>query len=254
MGRITRESGLEQVAPIPKPTVPPPLEANPDRPIVVEPPPWSPPSIAMPVGHGRELHPKLESKLDELVELNFNEEFRQAIERRKGARLVVMALQVLEGVREFPKDSNRGDMVELLQETIGRAEREPWCMALVQSGVAYAEKKTGIVSKLPFSEHCLTVWNQSPVTSRISALTSVKAGDIAIWNYPPGSAGHTGVVRLISSNRQTIELTEGNTTQGLRPDGSIEREGGGVYRTKRSTTFSGPMKLVGFIRAFRDEA
>lgn len=227
---------MEQVGPVP---VLDPVTKN-----------WKAPSFAPPPGHGRNLERKLETKLDQLCADHFGEEFEIAVNGKNATRVFLMALEVLEGTREVPRNSNRGEMVELIQETIGRADAEAWCMSLMQTGVAYAEKKTGAVSRLYASEGCMKTWEKSPAVMKITNIAAARAGDIAIWNYPPGWQGHTGALREMLPTRQSMWLTEGNTTSGLNPDGLIEREGGGVYRTKRSTASSSKMKLMGFIRPF----
>ena len=236
MGRERGHSGMEQVAPVP---VFDPVTKN-----------WKAPSFPMPPGHGRKLETKLEKKLDQLCADHFGDEFEVAVEGRNATRVFLMALEVLEGTREVPRNSNRGEMVELIQETIGRAEGEPWCMALMRTGGAYGEKKTGAVSRRQSSEGCMSVWEKSPAVMKITNIAAARPGDIAIWNYPPGWQGHTGGLREMLPTRQSMWLTEGNTTSGLNPDGLIEREGGGVYRTKRTTSSTSKMKLMGFVRPF----
>lgn len=205
----------------------------------------------MPKGHVRHLEPKLEKILDDHIIARFGDEFKVAIKSQSAADVSVMALKVLGDldVREFPKNSNKGELVELLQETIGTAEQEPWCMATQQSVVAYTELKMGRPSALFASEHCMTTWRTSPRSMRVE-LADVKPGDIIIWNYPPTDSGHTGGVIEVPAVRSWLRLVEGNTDSGLNPDGSIIREGGGVYITKRTTASSNSMRLMGFLRPF----
>src|SRR5574343_9032 len=75
---------------------------------------------------------------------------------RKDARLLFrLAMESCVGIRE-KGGNNSGPMVELIQETIDGADKDPWCMSLVQTCIAYAEKRTGKSSPIFASEHCLT--------------------------------------------------------------------------------------------------
>jgi hypothetical protein len=138
--------------------------------------------------------------------------------------------------------ANRGKFVELIQETVGSAERESWCMSTVQSCIRYAELKTGIASKLKASEHCLTVYNSAPDSAKHS---TAAAGRIVVWRHGTSSNGHTGIVtKVVGANE--FNTIEGNTG----PESSVNREGDGVYAKTRSPKGSGDMKIVGYLDAF----
>jgi len=164
------------------------------------------------------------------------------------ARLVFMlAMQCLVGIREVG-GNNEGPMVELIQKTIGGAGKEAWCMAGIQTGLAYAEHKTGKVSPIPASEHCMTVFKGTPAKFKVKKIPA--PGAIAIWNYPPKSNGHTGVVMQYRLDAGKMNLVECNTEAGLNKSGTIERDGGGVYYTERSIKGTSKMVLKGFLIPF----
>lgn len=164
---------------------------------------------------------------------------------RKDARLLFrLAMESCVGIRE-KGGNNKGPMVELIQETIDGADVEPWCMSLVQTCLAYAETKTGKRSPIAASEHCLTVWNDTPKAQRVKSIPA--PGAIIIWRHGSTQAGHTGSVIEVSGNKMTA--IEGNTESG-NAGGKVERDGGGVYRTTRGITGSGNMRVVGFLRPF----
>jgi len=158
--------------------------------------------------------------------------------KAKDARTVFrLAAEACVGIKET--SHNAGAMVELIQETVGSAVKEPWCASFVQTCLAYAEKKTGIKSPIYPSEHCLTMWRNSPKSSRVKI--APLPGAIIIWQHGSSEAGHTGLVLEYGS--RSMSTVEGNT-------GSDMREGDGVYFKTRSKTANGRMKVVGFLKPF----
>jgi hypothetical protein len=73
-------------------------------------------------------------------------------------------------------------------------------------------------------------------------------GAIVIWKHGNGPSGHTGAV-ITSPSGGKFEAIEGNTEAGL-VGGKVERDGGGVYRTHRSTGKVGNMSVVGYLKPF----
>ena len=71
-----------------------------------------------------------------------------------------------------------------------------------------------------------------------------------IWQFVPSANGHTGIVDEYEHKKNKMMTYEGNTTAGLKPDGTIEREGGGTYRAERPSTGTAKMKLLGFLKPF----
>lgn len=144
--------------------------------------------------------------------------------------------------------NNRGPMVERFQKAVdGKASREAWCMAFQQYLAKLTVEAHGGKCLAYASEHCLTVWNKTPVGARI---TLPEPGVWVIWKHGDGPSGHVGIVESVHLDH--ILTVEGNTG----PGSGIIREGDGVYLKKRpwnSETKSGSvgdMHLVGFLKVF----
>lgn len=193
----------------------------------------------------RAIEKKMIAYLD--AKLAGNGAAQEAIKSKDARSLFGYAAEACVGIREAT-GANDGPMVKLLQETIGGANGEAWCMSFVQTCLAYAEHKTGVKSPIHPSEHCMTTWNKTPKKMRVKRVPL--KGAIAIWNYPPSANGHTGIVMEYAHKKNKMKLVEGNTTSGLRADGTIERDGGGCYQTERSTLSGKKMVLVGFLIPF----
>ncbi len=168
----------------------------------------------------------------------------QAIAKKDARTLMRLAAQACVGIRE-EGGNNTGPMVTLIQETVGGPDHVAWCMSLVQTCIAYAELKTGLKSPIFASEHCLTVWNETPIAQRVRLLPL--AGAIVIWRHGTSSSGHTGIVD--SCDQERFYAFEGNTSSGL-VGGEVERSGDGVYFTNREIHGSGDMRVLGFLRPF----
>lgn len=171
---------------------------------------------------------------------------QHAIEMGDARSVFIHAVEACVGIRE-EGGNNKGPMVKLIQETLGGADSEAWCMAFMQTCIAYAEVKTGIVSPIYPSEHCLTTWGSTPKKQRVKTFPA--QGAIIIWRHGSGPAGHTGMFSE-STDGKTMHAIEGNTEGGLSPTGAVERDGGGVYFTSRSMKGTGNMKVVGFLKPF----
>lgn len=198
----------------------------------------------------RQIEPKMVQFLDD--RLKDNGLAQHAIETKDARTLMVEAAKVCVGIRE-KTNNNDGPMVELIQETIGRANHEAWCMGFVQTMIAYAEFKTGVKSPVfdgdDGGEHCQTVWRKTPKDMRVKI--SPLPGAIVIWRHGSSENGHTGI--LLGSDERIFSAVEGNTTKG-EVNGRIVREGGGVYFTTRSRYGDGDMNIVGYLIPFRKEA
>lgn len=196
----------------------------------------------------REIQNAMVQFIDERLKLNGLAQL--AIEEKNPRALMIEAAKVCVGIRE-KTNNNDGPMVELIQKTIGDASNEAWCMAFVQTCVAYAELKTGVKSPLKVSEHCMTTWHNTPVDQRVKY--HPLPGAIVIWRHGNGSSGHTGII--LGADRDTFLAVEGNTTSGKAGD-KIIREGGGVYFTERSMQgfpeikTKSEMILIGFLKPF----
>lgn len=149
--------------------------------------------------------------------------------------------------------TNKGQMVELFQKAVdGKAQGEPWCMAYVQYCVKMAYEQfnishphvAGYIQNVLYpSEHCLTVWNKTPVIARTD---KPYPGCLVIWRYGNTTNGHVGIIREVSEDMKTLYTFEGNTGAGV----GVVREGDGVYPRTRSAEGSGDMKVVGYLEPF----
>ena len=185
----------------------------------------------------RKILPELVAIID--GKLKNNGSAQLAIQNKDARKLMLFAAQACVGESE-QGGNNRGKFVELIQKTSdGNASREAWCMAFVQSMIAYAETKTGVTSTIYNSEHCLTTWRKSKAADRVQKIPA--PGAVIIWQHGKSENGHTGFVTEYLDKKMTT--VEGNT-------GANMREGDGVYSKTRSTKTDGDMTVVGFIIPF----
>lgn len=198
----------------------------------------------------RNIEPKLISLIDgRLLGNGLAQEIIAKKDKSRARALLVCAAQCLVGIRE-KGGNNKGLAVELIQETVGGASREPWCMSFVQSCVAYVEVKLGIASPLPVSEGCAQVWSASPAALKVKGVPA--PGAVIIWgkyNSKGGYlGGHTGIVASVEGDH--MMAFEGNTESGIGKTSEVVRDGGGVYFTKRGLSGNGAMKVRGFLKPF----
>jgi len=136
------------------------------------------------------------------------------------------------GVREDPRNSNRGDRVEDYLASVGLPGGYSWCQAFVYWCFEQAAHSTGADNPVPRTAGVLDHWRKAPgaggrriktqtVLANPSLLTP---GMVFIMNHGRG-LGHTGIVEKVRGG--LIHTIEGNT------DASRTREGGGVYRLTR---------------------
>lgn len=150
---------------------------------------------------------------------------------------------------------NRGQAVEAFQRAVdGRAIGEPWCMAFVQYCIQQVDlmideilrQSSSIRSVLAKSEHCMTVWRQSP--SRAQHLQPL-VGSVMIWQKGHTHAGHTGIV--VSKHVEAANPGDGEwlwTIEGnTGPQEVVTREGDGVYLKKRNIGDTGTMRVKGWL-------
>lgn len=165
---------------------------------------------------------------------------QHAINTKDSRLLFGLAAEACVGIRESG-GNNMGPMVELIQQTVGRAEGEAWCMAFVQTCLAYAELKCGVRSPIFVSEHCRTVWQMTDQEQRVK-ISPLKYA-IVIWGKDGSSSGHTGIVIEAKKNSHIMTI-EGNT-------GSQDaRDGDGIYYKKRDWLRTGSLVRLGFLRPF----
>jgi len=200
----------------------------------------------------RKIEPKMIDFLDKkLAKVGMAQ---KAIDDNNPRLLFIEAARVCVGIRE-EGGNNSGPLVELIQETIGSHSQEAWCMALLQTLIAYVEYKLAVVSPIFPSEHCLTVWDKTDKKARVQSFPL--PGAIIIWQHGTSQSGHTGVFLevLLDHNSSAMMLTiEGNTTKGIGPKGEVVRDGGGVYVCERNMKSSGDMHVLGFLKPFEYKA
>ena len=155
-----------------------------------------------------------------------------------------MAAAALEGTRELT-GKNDGRTVELIQKTVGLSKGDPWCMAAVQSALAFAEKWSGKSSGIASGGHCLTVHKDSPGAQIAKA--DVMSGDIIIYRHGQTTNGHAE--SIITMTAWMVAFTMGGNTS---PGPGIEREGDGEFFRMRSLTNPiGTMGIHGILRPFK---
>lgn len=173
----------------------------------------------------------------------------EAMKRRDARQLMRLAALACVGIRE-EGGNNRGPLVELIQETIGGADREAWCMSFVQTMLEYAEERTSVYSEVFVSESCDQVWTGTDKKWRVKSVPL--PGAIVIWGRYNKKGqylgGHTGILDAWAG--ETFFAVEGNTSGGVTSDDRVVRDGGGVYYTKRRTGGQGDMKVRGFLIPF----
>lgn len=178
----------------------------------------------------REIEQEMINYIDaKLASNGLAQDIIQKKKTRLARTLLVIVAQCLVGIRE-EGGNNRGPLVRLIQETVGRANGEAWCMAFVQTCIAYVEVKLGIKSPLIATEHCTTLWNSTDQSYRVKRIPA--PGAIPIYWYPhKGTNGHTGI---FYKRLDGVDFNvEGNTESGV-VNGTVESDGGGVYDTRRS--------------------
>lgn len=149
-----------------------------------------------------------------------------------GNQIVIWAKSQVH-VRE--NGDNSGEAVENYQRTVdGRANKESWCMAFVQTGAAKVCSIYGVENPLPKSELCTRVWDQTPMRFRIEA---PMPGCIFIQKDRGKVTGHTGIITT-EANLLTFGTIEGN----------IKRNGvEGVHATTRFTKGNVGRIMLGYI-------
>jgi len=183
----------------------------------------------------------LEKKMEQFIDAKLanNGLAIHAIETKDARTVFRLAAESCVGIKE--SSYNAGTYIELIQKTVdGSADREPYCMAAIQTWLAYAEKKTGIKSLIYASEHCQTVFNETPKSCRVKKIPAT--GAIVVWKHGNTSSGHTGV--MLEWNDKKMGTCEANTGDGNMADGE------GIYYRTRSTTATGNMRVMGFLRPF----
>lgn len=136
------------------------------------------------------------------------------------------------GVREQPRNSNRGPEVDEYLRRAGVAPGLAWCCAFTYWCFDEAARDAGRANPMVRTAGCLNHWNRAERQGarRVAARAAVddprlvRPGMLFIMDFG-GGLGHTGFVERVEGGH--IHTIEGNT------DASQGREGGGVYRLAR---------------------
>jgi len=196
----------------------------------------------------RKIHPDAIKLLDKLLESNALAQ--DCIAKKRARQLFVETAKACVGIKEVSK--NNGVEVELFQKTVGLSAGDAWCMAFMQTCLAYVESKTNIKSPLHAAGGCINVWQKSPVEQRVKLLPL--AGAIAIWQHlNDPTHGHTGMV--LDCDGVSFHAIEGNTSDGFEDiNGEVGQIGDGVGFTHRRYDLFNPqkgdMQLRGCLKPF----
>lgn len=169
-------------------------------------------------------------------------------------RLSVAVARLFVGLKEFR--GNRGPMIEKFQKAVdGKAHGEAWCMSFTQYCVKQADemfdfmnlKTSGDRVRLYPTEHVLTCWNKSQPDCRMPV---PEIGAWLIWAQIKGDketgSGHVEIVSEVLPG-SSVMVIGGNTS--APQDGTVEREGDGVWEKKRDLSKNyGSMRLKGILK------
>jgi CHAP domain len=136
------------------------------------------------------------------------------------------------GVREVPRNSNRGPQVDGYLRRAGVQPGLAWCCAFTYWCFDEAAAQAGIDNPMFRTAGCLAHWNNAErhggtrlhARDAIANPGLIQPGMVFIMDFG-GGMGHTGFVERVEGGY--LHTIEGNT------DASQTREGGGVYRLKR---------------------
>lgn len=136
------------------------------------------------------------------------------------------------GVREQPRNSNRGPEVDAYLRRAGVNPGLAWCCAFTYWCFDEAARAAGRANPMVRTAGCLAHWNNATrqgarrilARDAVADPSRVRPGMVFIMDFG-GGLGHTGFVERIEGGY--LHTIEGNT------DASQTREGGGVYRLQR---------------------
>lgn len=191
----------------------------------------------------RKLEPEMVAYLDK--KLATNGMAQEAIKNKDPRALMVQAAAACVGIKEAT-GKNDGKFIKLIQETVGGASGEPYCMAGMMTLIAYAELKTGSKSPLMATEHCQTLWNKTPKSQRVKSIPL--PGALAVWGDKGKSTGHTEIV--LACDGKTMQCVGFNTSGTTAPGSKVNREGNGVFYTVRTMKNQGSRLFLGCVKPF----
>jgi hypothetical protein len=150
-------------------------------------------------------------------------------------RLIENAIKYC-GVLENPKNSNRGEVIDVIQKEFG-FKGIPYCVLFV----LYIYKKTleefGVELPLLITPSSQTLFNWAKNKGLLETdFSKLGAGDIVIWRKFKLWQGHAGIVISVNHSEKSFLTVEGNTSAeniSKNSDFVDQREGGGIFRRKR---------------------
>jgi hypothetical protein len=194
----------------------------------------------------RQIEPKLVAFIEE--KLKGNGLYEHALETKDFRFIMVEAAKCLVGIKE-KTGHNDGEFIKLIQETVGGASGEPYCAAGMMTIIAFAELKTGLESPIPATELAREIWTGTPKQFRVKKIPA--AGAIAVWGDLDSKGklkltGHAEVV--LSADDKEFHDVGFNTSGTTNPNSEVNRDGNGVYYTKRNYKATKARKLLGFVK------
>lgn len=185
----------------------------------------------------RQLNPELLKSMEASVK--GDADFELAITNNMWRPVMTRAAAPWCDVKEA-SNNNDGIFVGLTGLTVdGKHKGEAYCLAWVQTVLAFVEYKLGIESQLKATEGCLDLWNSTPPAMKTTRYPL--PGYIAIWQHGDSPAGHAGLVMKVSE--YYFKCLEANS---FGPDGITQ----GIYMHERLFNDGGSMRLLGFISPF----
>ena len=189
----------------------------------------------------RKINDKMFSFIDQKIANNGAAQL--AIKNKDARNLFIYVAEACVGIKESG-GNNKGLYVVEIQKTVDNKDQsEPWCMAAVQTWLAYVEKKLGVKSPIFNSEHCMTTWRKTPLAQRVKKIPA--PGAIIIWKNGSTDSGHTGIVTDFQGDKKNFESIEGNTGSGNM------RDGDGIYIRQRSKVKNGSLVIQGYLIPFK---
>lgn len=185
----------------------------------------------------RKLDPELILAMDASVK--GDADFELAITNKMWRPAMTRAAAPWCDIKEL-SNKNDGPYIDLVGLTVDRKHTgEAYCLAWVQTILAYVEYKLGIQSVLKATEGCLDLWNSAP--ARLKTTRFPLPGYIAIWQHGNSVAGHAGIVMKV--NEVYFKCLEANS---YGPDGKTQ----GIFMQERLFNDSSNMRLLGFCSPF----
>jgi len=153
-------------------------------------------------------------------------------------------------VKEEPKGSNTGRMVNQYLSSVGLKPGLPWCAAFVYYIFDQATRRLRVKNQLPKTGGVMNMWGSADRTTKIDIKAAranpslIRPGQIFIMTRGGKGLGHTGIVVSSDPSRREFITIEGNTNDQQSGEGDRV----GVNRRKLDSS-----NLVGFIDYFKNE-